>query len=135
MWMRIYIGFNFPHIIRHGRKTTQMMNMIKDYYCRKKGLKHSFFGTFLQNIPSLLWLLLAARRFPAYPLFMSTIQQRRQWLSLLCLLFCAFLLNQSNEKVVVVLQYYTGSRYQVFKSYEAISSVNWPWTCSKWIRG
>ena len=48
------MGFNFTRITQHGRKTTQMMNMIKDYYCRKKGLKHSFFGTFLQNIPSLL---------------------------------------------------------------------------------
>ena len=77
-----------------------------------KGLKHSPFWHFstkhsssssLQattNVRICYWIVLPeiAVRFPAYLLFMSIIQQRRQWLSLLALAFLRISF-QSIEKV------------------------------------
>ena len=60
--------------------------MIKDCYCRGKGLKQ-FFGTLLQNVPHQFAhhfenRIVQSFHVSAYPLFMSTIQQRSRWLSI-----------------------------------------------------
>ena len=95
--------------------TMEMMNMIKDCYCREKGLKQ-FFGTLLQNVPHQFAHHFENRIVQSFHVSrLSTFYEYHSTTKSVvinrCSSFCAFLFNQLHERVML---HYTGSNH-VFK--------------------